>query len=146
MVIPESLVGKLTVIKEAYDLETSALIQRAVSAYLDAGLLSGHIAGLQQAYKARRDTMLDALERYFPAEAKWTRPKAGMFIWVELPKSINTTELLQRAVDEEQVAFIPGTAFCAPGSSPATNCLRLNFSNCSEEMIEEGIGRLGRII
>ena len=146
MVIPESLVGKLTVIKEAYDLETSALIQRAVAAYLDAGLLSGHIARLKQAYKARRDTMLQALGQYFPKEARWTRPKAGMFIWVELPEGVNTADLLWKAVEAEQVAFIPGTAFCAPGSTPATNCLRLNFSNCTPEMIEEGIGRLGRII
>ncbi len=146
MVIPESLVGKLTVIKEAYDLETSALIQRAVAAYLDAGHLSGHIARLKQAYKARRDTMLQALERHFPAQARWTRPKAGMFVWVELPQGVNTADLLWKAVEEEKVAFIPGTAFCAPGSAPATNCLRLNFSNCTPEMIEEGIGRLGRII
>jgi DNA-binding transcriptional MocR family regulator len=69
-----------------------------------------------------------------------------MFIWVELPEGVDTGELLWKAVEEEQVAYIPGTAFCAPGSAPATNCLRLNFSNCSPEMIEEGIGRLGQII
>lgn len=146
MVVPESLVGKLTVIKESYDLETSGLIQRAVSAYLDAGLLPDHIATLRKEYKTRRDTMLTALVQYLPAEARWTRPKGGMFIWVELPECINTADLLWQAVEEEQVAFIPGTAFCVPGSTPATNCLRLNFSNCICDNIEEGIKRLGRII
>ncbi|MFZ0545830.1 MAG: PLP-dependent aminotransferase family protein [Candidatus Promineifilaceae bacterium] len=146
MVVPEELVGKLTVVKESYDLETSGLIQRAVSAYLDAGLLPAHIAELRQAYKTRRDAMLKALNRYFPTEARWTRPKGGMFIWVELPSSINTADLLRQAIEEEKVAFIPGSAFCAPGSPTATNCLRLNFSNCTPDKIEEGIGRLGRII
>jgi 2-aminoadipate transaminase len=146
MVVPEALVGKLTVIKESYDLETSGLIQRAVSAYLDAGLLPAHIAELRQEYKRRRDIMLNALAAHLPAEARWTRPKGGMFIWVELPEHINTADLLWQAVEEEQVAFIPGTAFCVPGSSPATNCLRLNFSNCTCDNIEEGIKRLGRIV
>jgi 2-aminoadipate transaminase len=146
MVVPESLYGKLTVIKESYDLETSGLVQRAVSAYLDAGLLPDHIASLRRAYKTRRDAMLDALSRHFPAEAQWTRPKGGMFIWVELPAGINTAELLWQAVEEEQVAFIPGNAFCTTGSPATSNCLRLNFSNCTPEEIEEGIGRLGRII
>ncbi len=146
MVVPESLVGKLTVIKESYDLETSGLIQRAVSAYLDAGLLPSHLAGLRQEYKRRRDTMLAALDRYFPEDACWTRPKSGMFVWVELPGEVNTADLLWQAVEEEQVAFVPGTAFCATGTPPASNCLRLNFSNCTPENIEEGIRRLGRIV
>lgn len=146
MVVPESLIGKLTVVKESYDLETSGLIQRAVSAYLDAGLLPGHILKLRQAYKTRRDTMLDALERYFPSEARWTRPKGGMFIWVELPEGINTADLLWQAVEEVQVAFIPGNAFVADGTRATSNCLRLNFSNCTPENIEEGIRRLGRIL
>jgi 2-aminoadipate transaminase len=146
MVVPEALVGKLTVIKESYDLETSGLIQRAVSAYLDAGLLPDHIATLRREYKRRRDTMLAALEQYFPPEARWTRPNGGMFIWVELPDGINTADLLTQAVEEEQVAFIPGSAFRTPGSQPAANCLRLNFSNCTCDNIEEGIQRLGRIV
>jgi DNA-binding transcriptional MocR family regulator len=69
-----------------------------------------------------------------------------MFIWVELPEEINTADLLWRAVEEEQVAYIPGNAFCAAGTPPASNCLRLNFSNCTPENIEEGIERLGRIL
>ena len=39
MVAPETLIPQLTVIKEALDLESSALIQRSVAAYLDAGHL-----------------------------------------------------------------------------------------------------------
>jgi 2-aminoadipate transaminase len=146
MVVPEALVGKLTVIKESYDLETSGLIQRAVSAYLDAGLLPDHIATLRREYKRRRDTMLAALTEYFPSEARWTRPNGGMFIWVELPDGINTADLLTQAVEEEQVAFIPGSAFRTPGSPTAANCLRLNFSNCTCDNIEDGIHRLSRIV
>ena len=38
-----------------------------------------------------------------------------MFVWVEMPEEVDTTELLRRAVDEAGVAFVPGRAFCARG-------------------------------
>jgi DNA-binding transcriptional MocR family regulator len=44
----------------------------------------------------------------------------------------------------EKVAFVPGAAFFSDGSG--TNTMRLNFTNASVERIEEGIGRLGRVL
>lgn len=150
MIVPDSLLGKLTVIKESYDLETSAFIQRAVAAYLAGGSLPAHLERLRSAYRQRRDTMLAALKRYFPASAHWSRPDAGMFIWVELPGHVDTSALLPQAVDEIQVAYIPGSAFSATGGSrtahgqpDAHNCLRLNFSNAACDQIEDGLARLG---
>ncbi len=145
MIAPQELVSKLTVAKEASDLESSALTQRAVAAYLDAGHLPAHIDILRSEYGRRRATMLGALKRYFPAEARWTKPTGGMFIWVELPAGIDTVELLETAVTQEKVAFIPGYAFAVPGHN-VTNCLRLNFSNSTVEQIEDGIQRLGTVI
>jgi 2-aminoadipate transaminase len=58
---------------------------------------------------------------------------------------MDTAVLLTTAIEQEQVAFIPGHAFAVPGGD-VHNCLRLNFSNASVEMIEEGIKRLARII
>lgn len=145
MVAPPDLIPKLTVAKEASDLESSALTQRAVAAYLDAGHLPAHIQRLRQEYDRRRDAMLKALYKYFPAEAHWTRPKGGMFIWVTLPVEFDTADLLATAVETEQVAFIPGHAFAVPGHN-VRHCLRLNFSNCTVETIEEGIKRLARVI
>ncbi len=145
IVAPEALMPKLAVAKEASDLESSALTQRAVSAYMDAGYLPGHVEQLRVAYGHRRDAMLAALCNYFPAEARWTVPKGGMFIWVTLPAEVDAAALLHTAVAQEQVAFIPGHAFAVPGHN-VHNCLRLNFSNCSVEIIDEGIKRLANVI
>ncbi|UCG23295.1 MAG: PLP-dependent aminotransferase family protein [Chloroflexota bacterium] len=149
LIAPEELVPKLTVVKEAFDLESSALTQRSVSAYLDAGHLPGHLEMLRREYRLRRDAMLDAMVRHFPQAARWTKPSGGMFIWVELPAHVNTAAVLNRAVEEECVAFIPGNAFDAnpdPTTHMAKNCLRLSFANCAPEVIFEGIGRLGRLL
>ncbi|MCB8982241.1 MAG: PLP-dependent aminotransferase family protein [Ardenticatenaceae bacterium] len=145
MIAPEPLIPKLTVVKEAGDLESSALTQRAVAAYLDAGHLPAHLEKLRREYGHRRDTMLQALYHHFPTEARWTVPSGGMFVWVELAAGVDTKVVLETAVSEAQVAFIPGAAFTLPGRT-APHCLRLNFSNCTPDRIEEGIARLAEVI
>lgn len=145
LVAPQWLIPKLTVVKEAGDLETSALTQRAVSHYLDQGHLPAHLFRLRQSYQHRRDLMLQALSDHFPKEAEWTKPNAGMFIWVKLPDSINTTQRLPIAVEEQKVAYVPGQAFATPPHN-ATNCLRLSFSNCPADQISAGIHRLAKTL
>jgi len=139
-----AVLGKLTVIKESQDLETSQLTQRAVTEFIQRGLLDAHFQRLKAAYAVRRATMLTALEREFPSEARWSKPQGGIFIWVTLPERVSTWDLLPRAVEQEKIAFVPGVAFGIQGLGQ--NSLRLNFSNATPEMIEEGIKRLGKIV
>ena len=90
--------------------------------------------------------MLAALAEYFPTGSSWVKPAGGLFIWVELPDSIDAGDLLKTAVETEQVAFVPGHLFCSGDSFHKKSCMRLNFSNCTSEQIEEGIARLGRVV
>jgi len=54
--------------------------------------------------------MLDALERYFPPQATWTKPQGGFFIIATLPDYIDTGEMMIEAV-KENVAYVPGSPF-----------------------------------
>ena len=146
VVVPESLTPHLAVIKEASDIDMATLSQRAISAYLDAGHLPAHLDNLRQEYRRRRDAMLGALRTHLPAGARWETPTAGLFIWVELPEGVDTGELLKAAIETEQVAFIPGHAFCVGDGYRAPNRMRLNFSNSSVERIEDGVRRLARAL
>ncbi len=146
MVVPEELIPHLSNLKEATDIDMATLSHRAISAYLDTGHLTGHLLRLRQEYRRRRDTMLRALAEHFPAGTHWEKPSSGLFIWVELPDGIDTGELLKIALETEKVAFLPGLAFRACEASGGTNFMRLNFSNSSVERIEDGIGRLGRVL
>jgi 2-aminoadipate transaminase len=83
------------------------------------------------------------MEEHFPEGVRWTRPQGGLFLWVTVPEEIDTAELLEDAV-EEKVAFVPGFAFFADGQGH--NTMRLNFSYCAPEVIQEGIRRLGKAI
>ena len=102
-----------------------------------------HIEKMKEVYGSRMRTMKECINKYFPAETIVTNPTGGMFFWVELPKSIDTTKLLPIAV-KENVAFVPGAAFHPDGTGQ--NTMRLNFSKSNEEEIEEGFQRLGKVI
>lgn len=146
IIVPPELVRLLAIGKEASDINTATLAQRAASRYLDGGHLAGHLAMLRREYRLRRDTMLAALEAHFPAGARWRRPAAGVFVWVELPEGVDAGEVLRVAIEREGVAFVPGHAFAADGSRTASHCMRLNFSHSTPQVIEEGVARLARAL
>ena len=140
---PADVIQRLAQAKQGTDLHTSSFVQRVAYEVARSGFLDQHVRILRPAYKARRDAMLAAMSREFPAGVTWTKPAGGLFIWAELPSSIDTTVLLQEAL-EEKVAFVPGDAFHADGTG--RNTMRLNFTNTTEKQIAEGITRLGRVI
>jgi 2-aminoadipate transaminase len=145
-VVPEALIPLLSALKESSDIDTTTLGQRLVLGFLEGGYLEGHLRRLQGEYRARRDALLQALQAHFPSEARWSRPTGGMFVWVELPSQVDTLNLLRRAVEEEQVAFLPGAAFAVEGGRSASHCLRLNFSHCGPEQLTDAVARLGRVL
>jgi 2-aminoadipate transaminase len=130
--------------KQPTDLHTGSASQMATYHVASAdGYLDHHIEEIRNLYRERRDVLLDALEEHFPAAetgARFTRPKGGLFVWAELPLSIDTRELLVEAV-QQKVAFVPGQGFHPDHSG--TNTMRLNFSNVSPERLREGVRRLG---
>jgi len=87
--------------------------------------------------------MLAALHEHFPAEAAWTEPQGGLFIWATLPEYIDTGDLLAKALRAD-VAFVPGQA--AYIDERGRNSMRLNFSGVDAGEIREGIRRIGKVI
>ena len=55
-------------------------------------------------------------------------------MWVRLPEGVDAASLLDRAVNEADVAFVPGAAFFFDGRG--RNTLRLSYSLPSEAEIE----------
>jgi len=146
LVVPEALVPGLSIIKEATDINTTTFTQRTISSYIDAGLLPGHLEMLNREYGARRDAMLQALREHLSGEARWRVPTSGVFVWAELAEDVDSMELLEAALETEQVAFLPGSAFAVKDPKLASNCIRLNFSRCGPDQIHDGVARLGRVL
>lgn len=140
---PVDVLEKMAIIKQSNDLHTDGYVQRIVNVMVRSGALPAHIEKLRAEYRRRRDAMLSTLERHFPAEARWTHPRGGLFVWVELPEGVNTGDLMRPAVDR-LVLFPPGAGFFRDGTGQ--NTMRLNFSNQPPDHIEEGVKRLGEAL
>jgi 2-aminoadipate transaminase len=143
VVAPPPVLEKINLGKQGTDLCTSTLSQLMVQAYFEESRWRDYVESLTEVYRARRDTMLDALADHFPRQAEWTRPAGGLFIWVTLPDFIDTTDLLARAL-RDNVAFVPGEAAFLDGRG--SNAMRLNFSGSDEGAIREGIRRIGEVV
>jgi 2-aminoadipate transaminase len=143
VVAPPPVLEKINLGKQAADLCTSTLSQLMVQAYFEESHWRDYVESLTEVYRARRDTMLDALAEHFPRQAEWTRPAGGLFIWATLPDFIDTTDLLARAL-RDNVAFVPGEAAFLDGRG--RNSMRLNFSGSDEDAIREGIRRIGEVV
>jgi 2-aminoadipate transaminase len=142
-VAPPPVMEKIVLGKQAADLCTSTLTQYFVREYFAEGRWREYVASLVEIYRRRRDTMLDSLEEHFPAQATWTEPQGGLFIWATLPDYIDTGDLLAKALRED-VAFVPGQA--AYVDERGRSSMRLNFSGVGEDAIREGVRRIGKAI
>jgi len=130
-------------LKQATDLCTNILSQLIAYEYFELDKFDKNIQSNIDIYREKRDAMLDALERYFPPQATWTKPQGGFFIMVTLPEYIDAAEMLKEAV-KENVAYVPGSPFFADGKGK--NTLRLAFCYPNSEKIVEGIKRIGKVI
>ena len=139
---PAAVIRKLTLIKQGADLATSALNQMilvdVVGQHLDEAVQTARTM-----YRARRDSMLRAMDEYFPDGMTWTRPEGGLYVWIELPEGVDGDEFAMRALTDKNVSVISGTSFYPQNAM--RNTLRLSFSLATEEDAREGIRRLGEL-
>ncbi|MDF4251078.1 PLP-dependent aminotransferase family protein [Streptomyces sp. WMMB303] len=137
---PAALRRACVVVKQSLDLHCSTVDQAAAARYLADNDLDAHLARVRDAYRERRDALLDGLAAALPPGSTWNRPQGGMFVWARLPEGRDATELLHDAVARD-VAYVPGAPFFAGPGDPAS--LRLSFTTHSPEEIREGLRRLG---
>ena len=143
MVGSKEIIRSLTIAKQAADLHSATLAQRAISKLLETFDYDGHLNELRHSYGERCLAMLAALEKHLPAGTHWTRPDGGLFVWAQLPGGLRGEDVLEDAL-KEKVAFVPGAAFFA--SNPKHDFVRLNYSNRPPALIDEGMARLGRAV
>jgi len=142
-VAPPPVLEKIVLGKQATDLCTSTLTQYFVREYFAERRWQRYIEDLIEIYRERRDVMVQALRDNFPAEATWTEPEGGLFIWATLPDYIDTSDLLAKALRAD-VAFVPGQAAYVDGRG--RHSMRLNFSGVTADEIREGVRRIGEVI
>ncbi|CQR48378.1 2-aminoadipate transaminase [Paraliobacillus sp. PM-2] len=135
---PHQIIRLMTQAKQAADLHTNSISQYALVHLMQDFDLDQHIQVIRDTYYERMLVMKGLLDEVNIEGMSYIVPKGGMFMWVNMPETINTTDLLQIAV-EHGVAFVPGAPFYV--SNPKENTMRLNFTNATPDLIEEGMNR-----
>jgi DNA-binding transcriptional MocR family regulator len=128
------------------------LAQHIAAEAMTSGLYEQHVRRLCESYRAKRDAMLAAMEKYVPASAgiSWTRPAGGLYIWVTLPEGSDSSRgsgLFKRCV-ENGALYVPGDYCFQPeetGFVPR-NHLRLSFGQVAPDQIDAGIGRIAKAL
>lgn len=138
-----AILSKYIIVKQGADLQPNTIAQRAAAAYMEEHNLNEHIEKIKAVYKKRRDVMINAIRKEFPAECKYTYPQGGLFTWVEIRSDLNSVNVLEEAL-KQKVAFVPGNSFFPNGGKD--NFFRLNYSYMPEDKIVEGIQRLGSVL
>jgi DNA-binding transcriptional MocR family regulator len=102
------------------------------------------VAKVRKVYAARAKTMAECLKAEFCDAITFTAPQGGMFFWANLTgaggQSTDVAALAKAAI-ANNVAFVPGAPFFAHDAD--MTALRLSFATANEDLIREGVARLG---
>lgn len=143
-VAPKALLSKMTVGKQAADVHTPVLNQMIVNEWLRHYDYEAHIRDIRAIYSRKLALMCDGIDREFGDHVRYVRPQGGLFVWCELPETVDMMDFCKRAV-EHKVAVVPGTAFTMRDTDP-TQCFRMNFSTPGDEDILSGIQILKAVL
>ncbi|KAK8035763.1 Pyridoxal phosphate-dependent transferase- major domain protein [Apiospora marii] len=113
---------------------------------------------LRDEYRARRDAILGACERFLPGEViSWTPPAAGMFLWLKVDHtrhphaaSKSLLELEEEIFDsciDKGVLACRGSWFSAEHDRPLSGLFfRTTYAAASEEQMAVAIERFGEAV
>ncbi len=151
-VVPSQLVKPICDRKGNEDFGSANFNQHLIATVLEQGLYQPHVEHILNSYRAKRDCMLDAVDKYFSGltGVRWVHPHGGLYVWMTLPENVDTGfdgPLFNHATKVQNVMYVPGDLCYAidPPQRPR-NHLRLSFGVQTLEGIELGVQRLSNAV
>ncbi|MCS7051800.1 MAG: PLP-dependent aminotransferase family protein, partial [Thermomicrobium sp.] len=108
LVAPRRLLKPLIDAKEAADIQSDRLLQRAVTAVVTSPWYEEHLERARRVYAERCRTLTEALTQALGERATWTTPGGGFFLWVTLRDGGDSAALLPRCA-AAGVTYVPGS-------------------------------------
>ncbi len=143
LIAAKNVTEKIVLGKQVSDVHTSLLPQLIALEYLKKYDIGEHIEKLRALYKKKCGVMLDAIEKYLPEEVKHTTPEGGLFVWCSM-EGIDALKIKDECM-KKKVLIVPGNSFAADQSKVSCG-FRLNFSSTPDDIMVEGIKRLGEAL
>ena len=150
--MPDDLLHAVSQQKGNHDFGSSNLAQHIALEAMRDGSYDKHVDVLIRSYRAKRDAVLEALEKHMPKDLgiTWTHPHGGLYVWVTLPDGIDTSreaDMFKAAV-KAGVLYVPGSYCFQPDELDhiPTNHMRLSFGQVDPGKIDPGIQRLAIVV
>jgi len=136
LIVPTHLVDAMAEIKDANDRGSASLEQLAFADFLSRGEFDHHLRRMRPIYRARRDAILDALQRHLP-ELRPVGASAGLHVIAWLPDGVDEAALVAEAAAVGVGAY--GLSGYHSARQEAPGGLLFGYGTLSEAEIEEGI-------
>ncbi|MCK9333196.1 MAG: PLP-dependent aminotransferase family protein [Candidatus Cloacimonetes bacterium] len=140
----KTLIERMCSWQQKINIAPDNISQRVAGRFLAEGYMDPHIQMCCDFYRPYLQSMLEAMAKHLPSYIQYTKPEGGIFTWLRLPEDMNADKLFEQA-KARKVTFIPGSKFYPTGQEKF-NALRLNYSFCTPQQIDEGIRSLGEIM
>jgi DNA-binding transcriptional MocR family regulator len=134
---------EVTRFKSMNNFATGSFSQKVVGELLTSGVFEKHLRQLRKSLQKNLFRTIQMIERHFPAGIKTTRPRGGLVLWIELPKSIDATRVQDAAV-RQGIGIAPGEIFSADGDYK--NYIRISYCTFWSTRTEKALAKLGALI
>lgn len=141
----KTVVSKLTVCKQTSDVHTNILSQMITNDYITTCDFEKHLSDIRKIYRHKAELMMKLMDENFGNKVKYNKVEGGLFIWCELPKSIDMMDFCTKAIKEKKVALVPGNAFLINEKAECHE-FRTNYSTPTDEQLIKGMVLLGELV
>lgn len=119
---------------------SATLPQLALTEFIDGGHFEPHLRRMRHQYQHSRDQMIGWVRRYFPDDAKASRPEGSFMLWIELDEQFDALRL-NRELRPQGIQIAPGNIFSAAGKY--RNCLRMSYAARPTPALEAAVRTVG---
>lgn len=141
-VADEDIIYMLRDIKIATNSQPPGISEALATEFFLRGYYEESLKKMCALYKEKRDTMIAAMDKYFPAGTVHTRPDGGYYVWVTFPEGLDA-EALKAEAEKRKFTFLAGGAWHPKTEAQHKNTARFNFTTQPVSVIEEGMEVIG---
>ncbi len=125
------------------DLGVGQWLARVMDEYMAEGLLEPHLEKAREIYRRKASIAVKAMREHCAPYVKFREPRGSFYLWVEIDNRIDWARAA-RLAEREGIFFRPGERFM--GETDGRQFLRLAYSHVSEQIVADGIAKLGGIL
>jgi len=144
-VLPRHLLDQAHTAKALLDLGAPWLEQAVIAEFLKEGAFLRHLKRIRRTYLAKRDSLIDAIERHFPGSVL-SGQECGMHMMWTLPPNLPPPEEMRRIELTSGVGLYPllsaGAYEYGSGRNFRERAIILGYTALSEQAIKEAVGRV----